>query len=177
MKRLLPLLLVLAACTSNGGEADATTTSLVETTTSAVEEETTTTAMEEPPGIDELPEALQKELEALIALTADTRGLDFLEPPVINVVTPEELERLVLEDIEESTEDVAADEALYELLGLVPPGTSLTDLYSGVLGEQVTAELGPIVVIGEAKNRAATGDVVLTPQLAHRPDASDLYDV
>lgn len=140
MKRLLPLLLVLAACTSNGGDATTTTVPPVAETTAPPATEasiTTTTVMEEPPGIEDLPEALQTELEDLIAVTEETRGLEFIDPPAINVVSPEELERLVLEDIEESTEDVEVDEALYELLGLVEPGTSLIDLYSGVLGEQV----------------------------------------
>ena len=146
MKRLLPLLLVLAACTSNGGAA--TTTDDPSTTTEAAPastaaESTTTTVMEEPPGIEDLPEALQSELEVLIGITEATRGLDFIDPPVINVVSPEELERLVLEDIAESTEDVEADEALYELLGLVPPDTSLLDLYSSVLGEQVAGFYDP----------------------------------
>ncbi len=145
MKRLLPLLLVLAACTSNGGAAttgaESTTTRV--TTASTIAESTTTTVMQEPPGIEDLPAALQSELEALIDLTEETRRLDFIDPPVINVVSPVELERLVLEDIEESTEDVEADEALYELLGLVPPGTSLIDLYSSVLGEQVAGFYDP----------------------------------
>jgi hypothetical protein len=80
---------------------------------------------------------LRAELEALISVTEEVRGLEFLEPPTINVVSPDELARLVREDITENTEDIHVDQALYELLGLVDEGTQLLDLYTDVLGEQV----------------------------------------
>lgn len=146
MKRLIPLLVFLAACTGSGA-ADSTSETPndveVETTTTTVAETTTTTVVEEPPGIEDLPEELQTELEGLIAVAEEVRGLEFIDPPNINVVTTDELARLVREDVEESLEDVDVDEALYDLLGLVEPDTSLTDLYSSVLGEQVAGFYDP----------------------------------
>lgn len=144
MRRLLVLLvfaLAVASCTRGSSEEPTNPSgSVAPTTTVATTPPSTaapTTVVEEPPGIEELPAELQAEIEALIDQTEQLRGLEFLEPPKINVVTPDELERLVREDIAENTEDIDVDEALYDLLGLIESDVSLLDLYTDVLGEQV----------------------------------------
>ncbi len=139
MRRALTVIvfaLLTVACTDESGVSTTVSTSAAPSSTEAAPS-TTTTAVQAPPGIEELPAELQEELEALIAVTEDVRGLEFLEPPKINVVSPEELARLVREDIAENTEDIEVDQALYELLGLVDEDTQLLDLYTDVLGEQV----------------------------------------
>lgn len=139
MRRVLPLVvfvLLMVSCTDEVSVPTTTDTTVAPSST-AVAPSSTTTVAQPPPGIEELPAALQAELEALIAVTEEIRGLEFLEPPKINVVSPDELARLVREDIAENTEDIHVDQALYELLGLVDEDTQLLDLYTDVLGEQV----------------------------------------
>ncbi|MGF1666516.1 MAG: hypothetical protein ACFCVC_09625 [Acidimicrobiia bacterium] len=138
MRRALPLIvlaLLVASCTDEASVTTTTDTTATPPSTEATT--TTTTVVQPPPGIEELPAELQVELEALIAVTEEVRGLEFLEPPKINVVSPDELARLVREDIAENTEGIDVDQALYELLGLIDEGTQLLDLYTDVLGEQV----------------------------------------
>jgi hypothetical protein len=143
MKRLMWLVavaLLAAACTDDSATV---TTSAPATTSTTVAVETTTTTMAPPPGIDALPESQQPVLEELIAVTEEVRGLRFIDPPIIQVVTPDELERLVREDIEENIEDVDVDQALYQLLGLIDADVELLDLYTNVLGEQVAGFYDP----------------------------------
>jgi hypothetical protein len=133
---VLATALVAAACT-NGDSIETTTTVPTETTTTTQPGGTTTTTtrlvLDELPGTDSLPESVQDELLELVNITQDLRELNFIEAPTISVVTDAELEALVREQIEEEAENLPADQALYELLGLldgtVNLQTMLTDLY------------------------------------------------
>lgn len=145
MARLRPLsslllVLALAACTGSGGgstsiPADGSTTS------TAVTGETTTTAppldITELPGTESLPEEVQQELIELVQITQELRGLNFIEPPLISVVSDQELEALVREQFEEEAEDLPVDQALYELLGLLDPAQNLNAILTEVYSEQV----------------------------------------
>lgn len=152
MRRALVLLLVLAlaACTNSTGtstsppptvttiESAATTTQPVPGTTTTTEAATTTLPEPVTPiGIEGLPADVQSAIIELMRTTERLRGLVFLEPPVITVVSDEELEARVRQSIEEETENIDADEALYALLGLVPPDVDLVALYSDLYGDQV----------------------------------------
>jgi hypothetical protein len=143
MKRVLAGLIVaavLTGCTAGASQSTTTTTTTAATIASATTSTTlepSTTVETTPPGIDDLPGVLQSQLEDLIGTAEDLRGLSFDSPPAINVVSPTELADLVRQGLEEDTKDIDVDEALYELLGLVEPGTDLLGLYSDVLGEQV----------------------------------------
>jgi hypothetical protein len=142
---LLALALLVAACTATSGEstttvAGETTTTSAATTTTA--EGSTTTTLPEPtweelPGIDGLPQEVQDELLGLVRVTEDIRGLRFIDPPIISLVTDEELATRVRAKIEEEAEDFPADEALYKLLGLIDDEVDLTSLLSDLYGEQV----------------------------------------
>jgi hypothetical protein len=139
MRRVLPLIvfaLLVVSCTDEASVPTTADTTVAPSST-AVAPSSITTVVPPPPGIEELPPELQAELEGLISVTEEIRGLEFLEPPKINVVSPEELARLVRQDIAENTEDIDVDQALYELLGLLDESTQLLDLYTAVLGEQV----------------------------------------
>ncbi len=149
MRRLRPLVvlaLVAAACTS-GGEVETTTSTAApvndQTTTSGTSAETTTTTEPEDttfvplPGTESLPVELQQEIADLVAITEDLRELEFLRPPTISVVSDQELADRVRALISEETEDVPADEALMELLGLIPEDLDLNTLYTDLYGEQV----------------------------------------
>ncbi|MDH4116247.1 MAG: hypothetical protein OEX04_02445 [Acidimicrobiia bacterium] len=131
---LLAVLMGAAACTRAADTATTSTAPPTNTSTTVAEASTTTA---QAPGIEELSPELQAELSELIATTEELRGLDFVDPPQINVVTPDELEALVREGIEEDTEFVDVDQALFRTLGLLDDETDLMSLYTDVLGEQV----------------------------------------
>ncbi len=141
MKRVLPALLLLAyACTSASAPS---TTALPPTTgtddnpvSTTTEPAPTTSTSMVPLGIEALSASLQADVLQLVADVQRLRGLDFLEPPRITVLTDQELEERVRVQIQEETEDVEADQALYILLGLLPAGTDLLALYTDLYGEQ-----------------------------------------
>ena len=157
--RLLSLLVLvsLAACTPQSGDTTSTTappgskpsttapTSTAESTTTSAPATTTL-----PAGTEDLPLEMRQEIAELIGLTEELRDLEFLQPPTIVVVTPEELEARVREAIEEDTEEVPADEALLKLLGLLDGEIDLLQLYLDLYGEQVAGfydgETGELVV-------------------------------
>ena len=113
---------------STAGDAAVTTTT-AEAATTPAPEETTTTEEEMPDvtplGLDDLSPELRTEVLELVELTQELRELRFLEPPVITVVSDEELAQRVRDSIEEEVEDLDADEALYVLLGLIPADDDL----------------------------------------------------
>lgn len=142
---LVPLAIALVACT-DGATSVSTTTAPATTTatdapTTTVPDETTTTEGEMPDvtplGLEDLSAELRAEVLELVELTQEVRELRFLEPPVITVVSDEELAQRVRESIEEEVEDLDADEALYVLLGLLPADGDLLALYTNLYGEQV----------------------------------------
>jgi hypothetical protein len=150
-------LVVLGACTS----ADPSTTAetVQESSTTAPSSSTTgetTTTTEAPPettlpaGTEDLPREMREEIAALIAATEEVRGLAFLQPPRIVVVSEEELEMRVRESLQEDIEDLGADEALLKLLGLLADDIDLLELYLDLYGEQVAGyydgETGELVV-------------------------------
>ncbi len=121
------------------GQAAATTQA---SPTSDTEAGTTATTPSEPtwdelPGIESLPQELQDELLELVRTTEELRGLRFLEAPIISVVSDEELESRVRQLIEEESEDLPADGALYKLLGLVDDEVDVAALLTNLYGEQV----------------------------------------
>lgn len=168
MSRRLPLILALllavAACDNGAGatsttETDSSTTTTTvsgQTTTSGAEETTTTTSaaatttVPDLSGVENISEEVRAQLEELIGVAQEIRGLPFLEPPNITVVSDEELEQRVREDIVEDPEDFAADEALYKTLGLLSQDADFEQILLDLYGEQVAGfydgETGEIVV-------------------------------
>lgn len=161
---LLVLSLAIAACDSGTGAttttddgSNTTTTTVSEETTTTVARETTTTTsaaatttVPDLSGVENISEEVRAQLEELIGVAQEIRGLPFLEPPNITVVSDEELERRVREDIIEDREEFAADEALYKTLGLLNQATDFEQILLDLYGEQVAGfydgETGEIVV-------------------------------
>lgn len=177
MSRLLVVfiaaLMGLAACTG-AGEGETSTTAGGSTTISAPVEttqapETTSTTL--PPGTEELPEALRAELADLIAQAEAVRGLEFLEQPSVTVVTDAELAQRVRDQLEEDLEDLPADQALYDLLGLIEDGTDLGALYADLYSEQVAGyydgETGELVVPMAEDGFNVTQKITLVHELVH----------
>ena len=158
---LFALILVVSSCTfaqdtttTTSGPTEATQPTPAPTTGGDPGNATTTTAAEptwtELPGIDELPQEVQGELLELVRRTEEIRGLRFVDPPLIAVVTDAELEARVRALIEEEAEDFPADEALYKLLGLLDEEADLETLLTDLYGEQVAGfydgDTGELVV-------------------------------
>lgn len=170
---LIALVLVVAACTSDGVDGSTTTAVPGPTITPPVADTTTTQPLEisELPGTENLPAGVQAELLELVKITQDIRGLSFKTPPLISVVTDSELEALVREQIEEESEDLPVDEALYELLGLLDSGTDLEVLLTDLYGEQVAGfydgETGELVVPATADGFSVVQKATLVHELTH----------
>lgn len=168
---LVLLALVLSACefgandtttsSDSGAQATSTTTTTEPAPTTTAAPPTTTTTELDLSGID-LPGDVLAQLEDLIADAEELRGLQFLEAPTVLVVSPEELESRIRDDIEEQSDDIPADEALYKLLGLLEPEADLENILLDLYGEQVAGvydlETGEIVV------RAREGELSLVEQ-------------
>lgn len=155
---LVVFALVVAACASNTAATTSTgpeTTLPGATTTTGESSPTTTSAgattstAADLSGLD-VPAEVRDQLEVLIIEAQQIRGLPFLTPPKVTVVTNDELEARVRQAIEEDAEDFPADEALYELLGLLEPESDLESMLVDLYGEQVAGfydgETGEIVV-------------------------------
>ena len=168
---LLAFALVVASACSQPS-ADTTTTLPSESVTSAppstAESTTTTTAPVTttlPVGTESLPIEMRREIAELIGLTEQIRGLTFLQPPTIIVVSAEELEQRVRDSIRAEIEALPADQALLELLGLIDAETDLLGLYLDLYGEQVAGyydgETGELVVpAGETLSSLQKGTLV-----------------
>ena len=167
------LCLLAAACTANSqpsttaGEGSTTSSGLPDGTSTTLEPPTWT----ELPGIEDLPQSVQDELLELVRATEELRGLRFVDPPMISLVSEAELETRVRESISEQAEDFPADEALYKLLGLLEPGTDLETLLSDLYGEQAAGfydgETGELVVPIRAVGFTITQKVVMVHELTH----------
>jgi hypothetical protein len=159
----LALALAVVACTA-GSETSTTVSTVVETTTTIPAEDPTTTApaptttttpmpqVTQPDlsGLEGVSDEVRAQLAELIAVAQEMRGLPFLTPPVITIVTEEELESLVRADIEEQSEDFPGDEALYKMLGLLSDTADFEQIVLDLYGEQVAGyydgDTGQIVV-------------------------------
>lgn len=145
---VLPLFLVLAACDTFAQETTTTSVSQVAPTTTT-EPSVTTSAPATTTTTDldlsdlDLPAAVAGQLQELVAETEELRGLRFLEMPLVSVVTPDELETRIRSDIDEVSEDIPADEALYKLFGLLAPEADFGSLLSNLYGEQVAGLYDP----------------------------------
>lgn len=149
---LFVIVLTLTACDRGGDAAttvtsssvppSTTTTSEPEPSTTTTTQATTTTTEIDLSGVD-LPAEALAQLEDLFAEAEEVRGLRFSSTPVILVVGPQELEARIREDIEEQSEDIPADEALYKLLGLLDPAADFETMLMDLYGEQVAGVYDP----------------------------------
>lgn len=148
---LSAILLVLGACDTG---SDPTTTTLGTdtpgpTTTSTIapgttsEPPSTTTTTELDLSHLDLPAEVRSQLEVLVRAAEEVRGLKFLEAPNVMVVPAEVLSARIRDDIEEQSDDIPADEALYKLLGLLDPVVDFETLLLDLYGEQVAGVYDP----------------------------------
>jgi hypothetical protein len=177
---VLACALILGACTPDTADTSSTSASTAtngtpQGTTSTTPGETTTTlpepTWEELPGIDALPAPVRDELLALVRTTEELRGLRFQEPPVIVIVSEQELEERVRQQIEEESDDFPADEALYKLLGLLDPDVNLQAMLTELYGEQVAGyydgDTGELVVPMREEGFSVVQRATMVHELTH----------
>lgn len=137
---------------------------------SGVQVETTVPATTLPP-TPGMPAELAAEVERLIALTEELRELEFLQPPVVTVLTRQELAERVRADLAEDLEDISTEEKVYRLLGLVGPGLDLGELYQDLYGEQVAGfydgDAGELVVPADTTTFSLLQQSTMVHELTH----------
>ncbi len=184
---LLGLVLVVVACNSaseststSTAPRDDTTTTVggPETTTSTEEDTDTTTGNGDTPvtrpdlsGLEGVSDEVRMQLEELILEAQQIRGLPFLAPPTITVVSEQELEERVRADIEEEAEDFPADEALYKMLGLLADAADFQAIATDLYGEQVAGfydgDTGEIVVPTREDGLSVVQQGTIVHELVH----------
>ncbi len=150
---LVCIALSLAACTEGTPPTDTTspgqTTTTGSGTATTVPGVTTTSTLPDLSDLD-VPEEVREQLENLLILAQEIRGLPFLTTPTITVVDAAGLRARVEAMLEESFEELPSDESLYKLLGLLPADADLEATLLELYGSQVAGfydgETGEIVV-------------------------------
>ncbi|MEX2323029.1 MAG: hypothetical protein WEA29_04580 [Acidimicrobiia bacterium] len=104
-----------------------------------VETTTTTTSTTVPVG------GVSGQIDELIAETERIRGLEFVEPPTVVVLTRDALARRVADLIDEDLDpdEVAVWQEIYAVLGLLERSVDLGDAYRGAYAEQVAGYYDP----------------------------------
>ena len=163
---------------------ESTTTTAPAPTTTTVVASTTTTLPPLPP----LPDELAAQIEELITVTELLRGLEFLEAPMIEVASAEEVSTRRRTSLQEDldAEALVSEAAFYELFDILPAGTDLyafyTDFYSaGTLAYYDLEEHRLVVPLsGDRLNEYEKWILVheLTHALMdqHYPEVADAYE-
>jgi hypothetical protein len=152
---ILALALVVTACTPD--TATSTTVELPQTSTTSAPGTTTSTITDGtiPPitrpdlsGLEGLSVGVREQLADLIVAAQGIRGLPLLTVPEITVLAQPEFEARILGLLEESSQDIPADQPLYQLLGLIAPEADLEEMFTALYTEQVAGfyDEGEIVV-------------------------------
>ena len=167
--------LVLSGCAPSSSTSSTTLApSTASTTTTNVRDSTTssdTTEATLPPGTEELPEGLRQEIARLIPATEEIRGLQFLTAPDVTVLTPEELKTRVVDQLLEDDDDYEVDEALYRMLGLLPPDFELLEAILSLYGEAVAGyydgDTGELVVTATDEEFSPVEQATIVHELTH----------
>lgn len=166
--RALVALLVLATAACGDDQViDSTTTTLTgsSTTTSTAPETTTsiapdTTSTTGPEGTLFEGGGLEEDIRALVLETERIRGLEFLSPPDVAIISADELADRVRAEIEEELDpdEIIIDEALFELLGILDPEIDLARTLADLYAEQVAGFYD-----NETRELVIAGDTEFTP--------------
>jgi hypothetical protein len=180
---VLAMGLVLSACDSSG---DAQTTTLpTEGTTSSIEATTTTEAplTSIPSGSipgetsasisEETASAMRAQIGVIMLDVEESRGLPFLEIPVVTILDEDDFGARVRATMEEDLDrdEVVGDEALYELLGMLDGSVDLYQLKVDLYTEQVAGfydpDVGEVVVPVSADGITSLQEITIAHELVH----------
>ncbi|MGB8360847.1 MAG: hypothetical protein WCE80_05560 [Acidimicrobiia bacterium] len=122
-------------------------------------------------GVTGISDEVKAQLEQIIRDAQQVRGLPFISPPVITVVSESELEDRVRAEIVKETEDFPADEALYKMLGLLAEEADFKQIVLDLYGEQVAGfydgETGEIVVPAREDGFSVIQRATLVHEMVH----------
>ncbi|GMQ93717.1 MAG: hypothetical protein BMS9Abin12_1197 [Acidimicrobiia bacterium] len=180
---IVALALTAAACDSSGGTQ--TSTVPPQEATSATVATTTTAAPltaippnsipgENSPSIpSDVGEAMRAQVGVLILDVEESRGLPFLEIPTVTILDETDFTARVTATLEKELdpEEVAGDQALFELLGMLDASTDLYRLLidlstEGILGFY-DPDAGELVVPVSADGISPFQELTITHELVH----------
>jgi hypothetical protein len=117
--------------------------------------------------------AVAGKVDTIAKRVEKVRGLSFDEIPKPDVVTPDETRAEILDQIDREypRKRQEADTELLELLGLVPPGTDLREIYSDLGGEQIAGYYDPkrerLAVVDGPSASGVVAEITLAHELTH----------
>ena len=80
----------------------------------------------------------QEKINELIEAAERVRGLKFLNPPKVVLLSREDFVERTVSGLDEQLEDVDSEDAMYKLLGLLEPETSLREIYYDMFSNATT---------------------------------------
>ncbi|VAW08801.1 hypothetical protein MNBD_ACTINO02-1742 [hydrothermal vent metagenome] len=170
--------LIVAACTSTSVEPSTSRTPETSTTTPAVSttqdpgtgSTSTADASDPDPAI---VAALKAEIDPLIDITEELRGIQFLRRPEVVVISTAQMAARVRDDIEEEIdlEDIAITDRMFRLLGMMGPDDALAEIYPELYAEQVAGfydgDTQELVVAADTAELSALTKSVVVHELVH----------
>ena len=176
MPRLAPVACVLAvalvagAC---GGRTGSSTARPSSTTASTLSRPATTTTGATTRVEDAISEAVRAEIDELIIEAQQIRGLTFLEPVEVIVLSDADYQTRIMALLAEelTDEEVDAQTALFRLLGVIGPEADLRDtydtLYATGTGGFYEPETGELVVRVAGEELGPQASAALVHELTH----------
>lgn len=188
--------LIAAACDSSGGSTSSTvaaeTTSSIAVTTTT-EAPLTSIPSESIPGetsesiSPEIAAAMRADIGVIMLDVEESRGLPFLEIPTVTILDESDFTARVRSTLEEDLdqEEIAGDQAIFELLGMLDGSTDLYQLIIDLSTEQVLGfydpDEGELVVPVSADGITPLQEMTIAHELVHALsdqhfDFNDVYE-
>ncbi|MBT8207534.1 MAG: hypothetical protein KJO18_04610 [Acidimicrobiia bacterium] len=163
---VVALALIATACTDDADQPTTTSTTTVAATT-------TSTLAPDAPVDDDVAREIRAEIDELIVLTEEIRGLPFLTEPEITVLNAADLSDRVAAMIEEDIdrEEIERADALNTLLGMMDEDEDLMQIFLDVYSEQVAGfydgGTGELVVRAKADGLSPLDRSIVVHELVH----------
>ena len=180
----LAIALTAAACDTSGNPVESSTTAQTDSTTPT--DATTTTKApltslpagsipgETSPSIaPEIAEAMRADIGVIMLDVEESRGLPFLEIPTVTILDETDFTNRVRSTMEEDldTDEIAGDQAIFELLGMLDGSTDLYQLLVDLYTEQVAGFFDPdadeLVVPVSADGITPLQEITIAHELVH----------
>jgi hypothetical protein len=146
MRRILPIVVLALVFNACGDDTSGVTTTVATSIDAA---------------------GLTEEVDQLVTVAEQIRGLEFIVQPVITIVTADELAARVRAQIDEDLppDDLAVFQRLYEILGLldgtVDLGQAYLDLYAEQVGGYYDDTTGEMVIMGGSELSPLSQSIVV----------------
>jgi hypothetical protein len=116
--------------------------------------------------------SIEETIESLIEVTETLRGLEFIEPPRVTLLSQEELGARVAAEIDEEVDpaEIAVEEAWYVLLGILDPEIDLLQALKDLYAEQVAGLYDPDtgeLLVSNAGELTPLAQTIVVHELVH----------